>query len=347
MQLDVAPGGVDESTSLAAPPLLAPEPGSVLVAWRRAPFPVDWSRAFGRSAPLHLEVGFGDGRYTVRRALEAPDDDYVGLEVSTVSVQRALARVRRHAVTNVRVAKVGAQMALRQLFAAASLRSITVNFPDPWPKERHEAHRLLRRAFFELAASRLVPGGEIRLASDHDDYVAFARAEARANGRFALPQVEPPEAVFETKYALKWRQQGKPLHYQVFRLERPRDTPSPHLERPTVMPHAFLTGDLPAASSLPGDAKRVVPYADAHVIVHEGAHVFGPRERLLFRVTVDESELTQQLLVVAQRREGGEVIVRLERFGDPLITPAVRGAVHAVTEWLVEHAELTVRERNY
>lgn len=332
---------------LELPPPTAPERGTVLIPWRRVPFPLDWCGVFGRRTALHLEVGFGDGRYTVRRALEAPEADYVGLEVSTVSVQRALARVRREGVANVRIAKVGAQVALRELFPEASLESITVNFPDPWPKERHEQHRLLRRPFFELAASRLVPGGEIRLASDHEDYVAFAAAEARANGRYSERDVTPPAAVFETKYALKWRQQGKPLYYRVWRLDRPTDTPSPHLERPTTMPHAFLSGSLPDASTLPSDAKRVVPYGDAHVIVHDGAQVFGARERWLFRVTVDEAELTQQLLVLAQRREGGEVIVRLERFGDPLITPAVRGAVHAVTEWLVEHAGLEVRERNY
>ena len=332
---------------LRAPGLIEPLPGQVFVAWRRAPFPVDWVLAFGRLAPLHLEVGFGDGRFTVRRALAQPAEDHVGLEVSNVSVQRAVARVRRQGVRNVRVAKAGAAFALRQLFAPGSLASITVNFPDPWPKERHERHRLLRHAFFELAASRLAAAGEIRLATDHPDYLAFARAEARACGRYALVSAEPPPAVFETKYALKWREQGKPLHYQVFRLEQPSHTHPTHLERPDRMPHAFLTGAFVDPASLPAHAKRVLPYGDAHVIVHEGWQALGVAERWLFRVTVDEPELTQQVLVVAQRRPGGEVIVRLERFGDPLITPAVRGAVHGVVEWLTEHVGFVVRERNY
>ena len=335
------------SGDLTPPPRVAPLPGRAYVAWRRAPFPVDWPQAFGRAAPLHLEVGFGDGRFTVRRALEAPHEDYVGLEVSTVSVQRALARIRRQRVGNVRVAKVGAAVALRQLFAPHGLQSITVNFPDPWPKERHERHRLLRRPFFAMAASRLVAGGEIRLATDHPEYLAFARDEGRADGRYELVDGTPPAAVFETKYALKWREQGKPLFYQVFRLDRPSDVHPSHLEALATMPHAFLKGTFPDPDRLPSDAKRVEAYADAHVIVHEGAQVLGGRDRWLFRVTVDEADLTQQLLVVAQRRESGAVIVRLERFGDPLITPAVRGAVHAVAEWLVEHAGFEVTERNY
>ena len=332
---------------LRAPDLLAPEPEGVLIAWRRAPFPVDWERAFGRLAPLHLEVGFGDGRFTVRRALQEPGEDHVGLEVSNVSVQRALARVRREGVGNVRLVKVGAGYALRQLFAPRSLHSVTVNFPDPWPKERHARHRLLKREFFDLAASRLAPGGEVRLATDHHEYLAFASSEARESGRYAIEALEPPAAVLETKYALKWREQGKTLHYQVFRLERPSDTHPEHLERPELMPHAFLNGTFPPASAVARDAKRVHAYAGAHVIVHEGAQALGDAERWLFRVTVDESELTQQVLVIAQRRGDGEVIVRLERFGDPLITAAVRGAVHAVVEWLIEHAGFRLKERNY
>ena len=340
-------GRADGDPELAIPEAVPPEPGRVLLVWRRCPFPVDWERAFGRIAPLHLEVGFGDGRFTTRRARAEPEQDFVGLEVSTESVQRAVARVRREGVGNVRVAKAGAGYAVRHLFAPCSLDTITVNFPDPWPKERHARHRLLRHDFFELAASRLRLGGEIRLATDHLDYLAFARAEARLGGRYALVSAAPPAAVFETKYALKWREQGKPLHYQVFRLDRPSQLHPEPLERPQRMPHAFLSGAFPSATSLPADAKRVYAFGDAHVIVHEGAQAFGPGERWLFRVTVDEPELTQQLLVVAQRRVGGEVIVRLERFGDPLVTPAVRGAVHGVVQWLHEHAGFELLERNY
>jgi tRNA (guanine-N7-)-methyltransferase len=342
-----ARAGEQLAAVLQPPPAVPPGPGRALIAWRRAPFPIDWERAFGRAAQLHVEVGFGDGRFTVRRALAEPDANHVGLEVSSASVQRALAQIRREHVGNVRVAKVGAALGLRLLFAPRELASITVNFPDPWPKQRHERHRLLRRPFFELAASRLRPAGEIRLATDHVDYLAFARSEAHATGRYGLPRHEPPAAVRETKYALKWRGEGRPLHYQVFRLERPTDSHPPHLERPEHMPHAFLTGSSSAPADLPAEAKRIIAYGDAHVIVHEGWEALGGRERWLFRVTVDEPELTQQVLVVASRRPDGEVIVRLERFGDPLITAAVRGAVHGVVEWLVEHAGLVVRERNY
>ncbi len=346
-------------------------PLSPLLPWRTRPFPVDWTAEFERPCDLHLEIGFGDGRFTVRRALDEPGAGFVGLEISSASVQRAVRRVRREGAANVRLAKVGAQFALRHLFAEHALAGIVVNFPDPWPKERHVERRLLQRAFFRLAASRLRPGGAVQLATDHPEYLAFALAEAELAGGFEAHETTPPEAVFETKYALKWKAQGKPLHYVEFVYDGSPCDPFPHLERPATMPHALFTGTLPHAAPF---AKVVLPYGEGHVILHEVARSFGPldgeaserahtpaeaaqvtpaagsegtRPRWWVRASVDEPDIRQHLLVLVQQRAEGEVIVRLEPFGDPVITPTVRGAVHAVAEWLTAATDLRLRARNY
>ncbi len=321
--------------------------GHAMVAWRTLPFPTDWTQQFGQAGPLTVEVGFGDGRFTVRRALAEPAGRFVGLEVSSGSIQRALRRVKRAGAGNVRLIKSGAHIALRQLFAPASVDVVVVNFPCPWPKERHARHRLLSRGFFELAAARLKPGGELRLATDHPEYLEFALEQARLSGLYDASWPEPPADVFETKYALKWREQGKPLHYVVFRYG---GAPAPHVhiwERPLVMPHSLLTGKLPPTAPF---EKSVIRAGGGHVILHELAAVLGGEEgagRWLVRATIEEPDLRQQLLVVAQQRTDSEVIVRLETFGDPLITPTTRGAVQGVTDWLERVTDLTVSARNY
>ncbi len=320
---------------------------AVLLNWRRLPFPTDWAEQFEHSGQLVVEVGFGDGRFTARRAAAEPQTRFVGLEVSSGSLQRAQRRLKVAGVDNVRLMKAGAHIALQQLFAAGSVDAIVVNFPCPWPKERHLKHRLLQRRFLALAASRLKIGGELRLATDHPDYLEFALAEASTTGLFSVERPGAPTDVFETKYALKWREQGKPLHYVVFRRNRtaaPAHTP---WERPQSMPHALLAGDLPAAAPF---KKVVLPYGAGHVILHEVARVLDGEDgagRWLVRATVEEPDLKQQVLVLAQQREPGEVIVRLESFGDPLITATTRGCVHAVTEWLLESTDLSASARHY
>lgn len=321
------------------------EPRSLpLVQWRAESFPIDWSKLLPGSGPLHLEVGFGDGRYTALRALQHPDERFVGIELSGVSVRRALNRMRRERVSNVALLKGEAQFLLRQLFSPGSLSTITVNFPDPWPKGRHEENRLLRDEFFRLAASRLTEGGSVLLATDHPDYLEFAREQSQLSGLFELGSGEPPPAVFETKYALKWKTMGKPLYYQPFvRTAKEAETYT-HLERPEAMPHALIEGPLPEAASF---EKRVSTYGDGHVILHEAALSTGDHPRWLIRATIDEPDLRQQVVVVVQPRQGGELIVRLESFGDPIVTATVRGAVHAVTEWVLEQPGLTLKSRFY
>lgn len=344
-------------------------PLPVLLPWRRRPFPIDWEAEFDRRCPLTLEIGFGDGRYTVYVARQRREACIVGLEISSASLQRAIRRVKREAVGNVRLAKAGARFALRHLFEERALERIIVNFPDPWPKERHAGRRLLDRDFFGLAASRLRSGGAVCLATDHADYLAFAVEEANAAGGFEVRESPPPEAVFETKYALKWRAQGIPLRYVEFVFAGGPTERFPVLERPATMPHALFSGRLPHAAPF---AKVVLPYGEGHVILHEVAQSFGPRtledgrdahspeaaariasdgqpapHRWWVRASVDEPDIRQHLLVLVQQRAPEQVIVRLEPFGDPIITPTVRGAVHAVTRWLLSATELRLEARNY
>ena len=320
---------------------------SPFLPWRTLPFPTDWAGQFGESGPLVVEVGFGDGRFTVRRAQAEPDTRFVGLEVSSGSLQRALSRVKRSGVTNVRLIKSGAHVALRQLFGVGSVDALVVNFPCPWPKVKPARHRLLQRGFLELAAARLRPGGELRLATDHPEYLEFALGQAAESALYEATWPEPPADVFETKYALKWREQGKPLHYVVFRRNQVEPPQFLAWERPEEMPHALFSGRLPASAPF---EKRVLRYEHGHVILHELATVVAGEDgagRWLVRSTVDEPDIRQQLLVVAQQRSPDEVIVRLETFGDPLITPTTRGAVHAVTDWLEGATSLSVTARNY
>ena len=319
-----------------------------LIPWRKFYFPIDWNTQFKNDNPnLHLEIGFGDGRYTVHRALRAPEDHFVGLEISSGSIQRAVKGIKRAGLDNVFVLKAAAEFAVQHLFTENSLESITVNFPDPWPKEKHEKNRLLQRSFYHLASTRLKPGGVIKLATDHPDYFEFACSEAIASGLYDLVDAEAPEAVFETKYALKWKEMGKPLFYKRFELKEKSQTEFPILQRGQEMPHSILKGTIP--TEVPFE-KQILEYSHGHVVLHEVSSSWSKqaRGRLLIRSTINEPHLKQQLLILVKQRQDEEIVVSLASFGDPIITKTTRGAIHAATEWLLSLDQgLTVERRDY
>jgi len=134
------------------------------------PAPLDFAATFGRSAPVVVEIGSGMGETTVRIAAENPDTDYLAIEVHAPGIGALLRRVEERGLANVRVVQHDAVEVLRDMVPPASLAAIHVFFPDPWPKKRHHKRRLVQPVFAELAASRLVPGGRLHMATDWQEY---------------------------------------------------------------------------------------------------------------------------------------------------------------------------------
>ncbi len=136
----------------------------------------DFDALFGRRAARVVEIGFGNGEALHGAALGDPARDFIGVEVHRPGVGRILNDAARDVLGNLRVYRHDAVEVLRDEFAPASIDEIRVWFPDPWPKARHHKRRLVSPAFVALAASRLVPGGVLHLATDWQDYAEQMRA---------------------------------------------------------------------------------------------------------------------------------------------------------------------------
>ena len=132
--------------------------------------PVDFAQAFGRTAPLVLEIGFGMGDATAAIAQALPGTDFIGVEVHTPGVGALLKRIGELELTNLRLIQHDAVEVLQQMIAPQSLAGVHVFFPDPWHKKKHNKRRLIQPAFVQLLASRLAPGGSLHCATDWQPY---------------------------------------------------------------------------------------------------------------------------------------------------------------------------------
>jgi tRNA (guanine-N7-)-methyltransferase len=135
-----------------------------------APAPIDFAAAFGRRAPLVLEIGFGMGDATATIAEAAPDTDFIGIEVHEPGVGALLKQIGERGLANVRVIRHDAVEVLEHMVAPASLAGVHLFFPDPWHKVRHHKRRLVNPAFARLLASRIAPGGYLHAATDWEPY---------------------------------------------------------------------------------------------------------------------------------------------------------------------------------
>ncbi len=158
---------------------------------------------FGRQAPLIVEIGPGIGEATVALAATRPECNVLAVEVWRPGVADILGRVGEAGLTNVRTLGVDAVWTMQNLVEPDSLVSLWTFFPDPWHKTRHRKRRLVTRDFAALAASRLAPGAEWRLATDWADYadqmIEVLDAEPTLEGGVVERWDERPVTRFERK----------------------------------------------------------------------------------------------------------------------------------------------------
>ncbi len=131
--------------------------------------PLDLADLFGRQAPCHLEIGFGMGEALLEIARKYPENNYLGVDVYLPGVGQLLMGIREMGITNVRIDRRDA-MEVLALLPAGSLARVSLFFPDPWPKQRHQKRRLVQAPFVEKLHRVLEPGGHFHAATDWDHY---------------------------------------------------------------------------------------------------------------------------------------------------------------------------------
>lgn len=146
--------------------------------------PLDPQSLFDPAAvELWLEIGFGSGEHLAAQAALHPEIGAIGCEVFENGVAKLLGEVQRRGLSNVRVLTDDARLLLGAL-PASSIGRVFILFPDPWPKQRHHKRRLVSRETLDALARVMKDGAELRLATDHPDYLRWMLARATTRPDF-------------------------------------------------------------------------------------------------------------------------------------------------------------------
>ncbi len=108
----------------------------------------DWNQLFGNSRPVEIEIGCGRGMFIIKRALENPQINFLGIEKSARFFRMLAERVVKSGAHNIRLLRTEAAYLMKKFVPANSVQAVHVYFPDPWPKKRHRKRRLVNGLFF-------------------------------------------------------------------------------------------------------------------------------------------------------------------------------------------------------
>ena len=162
---------------------------------------LDLEKLFRRNAPLHVDLGCGDGSFLCALAQRMPEKNFLGIERLVGRIRTVARKAAR--IGNVRLLRMEISYAVRYLLPPASVETFYLLFPDPWPKRRHWQRRIVNRIFFRAISHALISGGMLYIATDRDDYFEKIKEIARANLDFAtvdFADIDLPHTKFEKKF---------------------------------------------------------------------------------------------------------------------------------------------------
>ena len=136
-------------------------------------YEADLTKAFERTAPLHLEIGCGKGGFISTLAELNPDINYIAFEKNLDVLVLAAEKVAEKGLTNVRFVPGDAE-ALGQLSEQQSADRIYINFCDPWHKWGHRKRRLTHERYLAIYERLMKSNGEIHFKTDNAPLFEFS-----------------------------------------------------------------------------------------------------------------------------------------------------------------------------
>lgn len=140
-----------------------------------------WKELFATPGELHIEVGMGKGRFLHEMATLHPEINYIGIEMYSSVLLRALQKMEANPLPNLKFICTDARL-LPDIFEKGEVDHIYLNFSDPWPKDRHAKRRLPSRQFLARFDQILKPEGRLSFKTDNRGLFDFAVEELEPAG---------------------------------------------------------------------------------------------------------------------------------------------------------------------
>ena len=163
---------------------------------------------------ISLEIGFGGGEHLAALAKASPDSAFIGAEPFVNGIASLLRHIEEQNLQNIRIWPDDVRLILSEL-PEASLSSVYIMFPDPWPKTRHASRRIFNSTTLDKLAFCVKLGGSLRFASDHPVAKSWLLAGALHHPAFswtvhsARDWRERPADWPQTRYMAKSVREGR------------------------------------------------------------------------------------------------------------------------------------------
>ena len=173
---------------------------------------------FSNPGKIHIEFCSGNGSWIADKAEKHPDINWLAVEKRFDRTRKIWSKIKNKNLTNLVAAFADGRSLTSLYLPPSSVAAIYVNFPDPWPKQRHAKHRIISPLFFQQASRILEPHGRLIFVTDDEPYSSqFLETVSQQTALVqTLPSpgyILPPEEYGTSFFDSLFRNQGKPIYY--------------------------------------------------------------------------------------------------------------------------------------
>ncbi|MDR2539672.1 MAG: tRNA (guanine(46)-N(7))-methyltransferase TrmB [Chlamydiales bacterium] len=184
---------------------------------------VNWysPQVFKDQLPIHVEYCSGNGCWLIEKAKNYPEINWIAVEKKFERVRKIWSKMRNLNLTNILIVCGEALTFTKHYVADASFQKVYINFPDPWPKEKHAKNRLLQEPFLIELSKKSRLQTEAIIATDHLDYVKQIVSAVSSSEKWDFSLKSPFYTNYWEDYGSSyfeqlWRAKGKQVYYLPF-----------------------------------------------------------------------------------------------------------------------------------
>lgn len=186
----------------------------------------NWNTDFFKNKqPIVLELGCGNGSYTVGLGKIFTDKNFIGVDIKGSRMYNGALEALETKMPNIAFLRTHILL-IENFFEAQEVDEIWVTFPDPRPKESDEKRRLISPRFLDLYRKILKKGGIVHLKTDNFPLYEYVLELIKSQNLEILiatddlynsPYLNDHFGV-QTTYEKKYLQAGFKINYLKFKL---------------------------------------------------------------------------------------------------------------------------------
>lgn len=171
---------------------------------------------FNNNNDICLEIGMGKGNFLLGMCLNHPDINYIGVEKYSSVICSAIKKINEYELDNLKILNIDIMDIPQYLYG--KIKTIYLNFSDPWPKKRNTKRRLTSENFLKLYDNLFKDEKHIILKTDNDDFYEFSKESLLSYGykiineTYDLHNSDITDSS-KTEYEEKFSSQGVKIKY--------------------------------------------------------------------------------------------------------------------------------------